>query len=67
MTIERLTLVLDTTEAAALRKVALANYRRPRDQARYLLRIALLGEKEPEQSTNSNRAVLVEGGGAITG
>lgn len=65
MGIERLTLVLDSAEAAALRSAARAEMRRPRDQARYLLRSVLLGESTSGASTtNSNSAgrVLADSG-----
>jgi hypothetical protein len=42
MQTERLTLVLSPGEMAALRKAAQAELRRPRDQARAILRDALL-------------------------
>lgn len=41
---ERLTLVLDPLEMQALRNAARADLRRPRDQARHILRSALLME-----------------------
>jgi hypothetical protein len=46
MTYERLTLLLEPAEGAALREAAKANLRRPPDQARYLLRSVLLGDRE---------------------
>ena len=58
MAIERITVVLDSAEAAALRNAARADLRRPRDQVRHILRLALLGAEEspPAAPTNSNRA-----------
>lgn len=52
-------LVLNEPEAAALRSAARADLRRPRDQARHLLRLALLGVEDSLLDgvpTNSNRA-----------
>ena len=42
----RLTIPLDEHEAQALRDLALRDLRQPKDQARYILRRALLGDHE---------------------
>ncbi len=41
-----ITLILNPEESSALRNSAELNLRRPRDQARYLLRSILLGEQD---------------------
>jgi hypothetical protein len=71
---ERITLVLDDEEAAALHRAAHADLRRPREHARYLLRLALLDAARVTgaplgnciDSTNGKRAAeAVEADGAL--
>jgi len=65
-----LTIVLGTEERSALYDSARRECRRPQDQARYLLRLALLGAEEsppaapaaPATSSNDKRAEDVETG-----
>lgn len=44
MDVERLTIVLDPAEARALRDEAKAEFRRPHDHVRYILRQTLVAE-----------------------
>lgn len=53
MTYERFTIVLTEPEMKILRKLAQQDLRRPRDQATYLLRTALLREPFTESVTHS--------------
>ena len=67
MTYERLTLVLPQTEMQALRAAARAELRKPRDQARAILRAALLGGRAgPPLGENEieGSAVVVQSAGA---
>lgn len=70
MAIERITVVLETEEAEALRSAARADLRRPQEQARYLLRAQLLGktaDKPLTSPTNGKRAAeAVQAHGALT-
>ena len=45
--IQRITLLLDVSEMAALRQAARKDLRKPRDHARFLLRLALDGPQAP--------------------
>ena len=62
---ERLTLVLDPIEMAALKQAARQELRKPRDQVRHILRAALLHDPPDGQSQrNGESAVLVQSAGA---
>lgn len=64
----RISIPIGTDELEALRLVAQQNYRDTRDQARYLLRIALgLNRDEYDQPVKSNVAgqVLADPGDAV--
>lgn len=64
---ERLTLVLPEAEMQALRTAARAELRKPRDQARAILRAALLGGRAgPHQGENEieGSTVVSQTGGA---
>jgi hypothetical protein len=50
MSVERITVVLDSLEAQALQRLASAELRKPQQQARYLLRQALGLTSEDDQS-----------------
>lgn len=56
MSFRRLTLVLSEHEMNALRRAAGDDLRRPQEQAKYILRTALLGNGQP--STNSNTGAI---------
>jgi hypothetical protein len=62
MTYERVTVVLTEHEMEKLRKVAQRELRRPRDQAAFLLRRALLGETVEEKSKSAVSAFQGETG-----
>lgn len=61
---ERLTLVLDPTEMAALKQAARQELRKPRDQVRHILRATLLTESHDPPTMNEGRAVVSEAAGA---
>lgn len=56
----QLTITLDGTETAMLRQAAVRELRKPRDQARYLLRQALLAAVGTPEEMRNRGAVEVE-------
>lgn len=63
----RITVPLSKEEFEALRTAAQTDYRHPREQARYLLRIILLGEQEPENSKTASVKVRTTTTGSFAG
>lgn len=61
---ERLTLVLEPAEMAALRQAARLELRKPRDQARHMLRVALLTDP-PRNEVRECAKVVETTGGAL--
>jgi hypothetical protein len=57
---ERLTLVLDPAEMAALRKAARQDLRKPRDQVRHILRVALLADPPDPPKKNEGCTAVIE-------
>lgn len=55
----RITVPLSKQEFEALYQSARTDYRHPREQARYILRLALLGE-QTQESKNPSAATLPE-------
>lgn len=64
---ERLTLVLDPIEMAALRQAARQELRKPRDQVRAILRAALLTDPPDPPTKSEGCAVVHEAAGAPFG
>ena len=64
MSYRTMTIAISDEEMQALNRLALAEYRRPRDQARYILRKVLVGN-EAEEDHNGAVSIRQDTHGAV--